>query len=193
MLIIQMANTTIVYGTTEGHTRKVCDQIATWLREAGHSARLVDCEDLSSALDLSTADNFILAGSIHEGHHQKQLAQFVKDNRDALAAKPSLFLSVSLSAIRKDEKHQADVQHCIDRFLAETEWKPSQTQPVAGALLYTQYNWMKRTIMRMISEKEGGDVDTTKDFEYTDWAELRQVIETFCPNARPLTSASGRA
>jgi menaquinone-dependent protoporphyrinogen oxidase len=81
--------------------------------------------------------------------------------------------------VRTDEKHQQDVQRCIDAFQIETKWTPSRIKPVAGALLYTQYSWMKRTLMRLISEKEGGDVDTTKDYVYTDWADLRATVEAF--------------
>lgn len=188
-----MARIAIVYGTTEGHTRKICSQIATWLAEAGHQVQMLDSDDIPSDLALAASDNFILAGSLHEGQHQKPLVAFVKDHRNVLASKPSLFLSVSLSAVRKDDKHQADAQRCINQFCTDTDWHPSRALPVAGALLYTQYSWMKRTLMRMISEKEGGDVDTSRDYEYTDWVELREAVEDFCGFSRPLTSASGRA
>ncbi len=173
-----MARVLIVYGTTEGHTRTICQTVAGWLEESGLRADLVDCSKSPSA-DFTSADSIIVAGSIHETKHQKDLVQFVSTNRVALEARPSLFLSVSLSAVRTDEKHQQDVQRCIDAFLTETRWTPGRIKPVAGALLYTQYSWMKRTLMRMISEKEGGDVDTTKDYVYTDWADLRGTVEAF--------------
>lgn len=53
------------------------------------------------------------------------------------------------------------------------------TKAVAGALLYTRYGWLKRWIMRRIVRKAGGDVDTTRDYEYTDWIALRELARRF--------------
>lgn len=50
---------------------------------------------------------------------------------------------------------------------------------VAGALLYTRYNWIERWVMRRIVRKAGGDTDTSRDYEYTNWAELRAFVEQF--------------
>jgi menaquinone-dependent protoporphyrinogen oxidase len=50
---------------------------------------------------------------------------------------------------------------------------------VAGALPYTRYNWLKRWVMKRIVAKAGGDTDTTRDYEYTNWEELRAFSEEF--------------
>jgi menaquinone-dependent protoporphyrinogen oxidase len=36
-------------------------------------------------------------------------------------------------------------------------------------LLYTKYNFLKRGLMKSITKKQGGDIDTSRDFIYTDW------------------------
>jgi menaquinone-dependent protoporphyrinogen oxidase len=61
---------------------------------------------------------------------------------------------------------------------------------VAGALPYTRYNWLKRWIMRRIVAKAGGDTDTTRDFEYTDWEDLRAFARTFGRNLRKVAARS---
>lgn len=33
--------------------------------------------------------------------------------------------------------------------------------------------------MKRIVKKEGGDIDTSKNYEYTDWEELKKEIHTF--------------
>jgi menaquinone-dependent protoporphyrinogen oxidase len=96
-----------------------------------------------------------------------------------MGARPSAFLSVSMSAVKKDEQHRADTQKCIDEFLEETGWKPTVTKAVAGALKYTKYDWLKRFVMVQIVKSEGGDIDTSKDHEYTDWADLKAFVSEF--------------
>jgi menaquinone-dependent protoporphyrinogen oxidase len=53
------------------------------------------------------------------------------------------------------------------------------TERFAGALKYTRYSWLKRMLMKHIAEKEGGDVDTSRDFEYTDWEQVTRFAERF--------------
>ena len=43
----------------------------------------------------------------------------------------------------------------------------------------TRYNWLKRWMMRRIVAKAGGDTDTSRDYEYTDWEALRVFCEQF--------------
>jgi menaquinone-dependent protoporphyrinogen oxidase len=50
---------------------------------------------------------------------------------------------------------------------------------VAGALLYTRYNLFKRWLMKRIVAQQGGDTDTSKDYDYTDWADLRAFANEF--------------
>ena len=50
---------------------------------------------------------------------------------------------------------------------------------VAGALPYTKYGWLKRMMMKRIVAKAGGDTDTTRDYEYTDWIDLRNFARDF--------------
>ena len=64
-------------------------------------------------------------------------------------------------------------------FFAGTGWQPAITKEVAGALPYTRYNWFIRQVMKRIAAKAGGDTDTTRDYEYTDWPDLRGFAEYF--------------
>lgn len=169
----------MVYGTNEGHTKKIADRIGSWIEEAGGQAELFDSSSLDIEPNLEGFDAYILAGSLHQARHQAGLTEFARDHRVRLNAQPTAFLSVSLSAVNKDEKHTADCQKCIDAFLTETGLKPLRTTPVAGALLYTKYDFLTKQFMRMICLKEGGDTDTSRDFEYTDWEALKAFTEEF--------------
>ena len=68
-------------------------------------------------------------------------------------------------------------QKMIDAFLEETHWHPGKIKAVAGALLYSKYNFLLRLIMKRIARAAGGDTDTSRDYDYTDWAALNHLID----------------
>ena len=174
-----MAKILIAYGTTEGHTRTICEQIRDWLVESGHEVQLVDTKAKAPDLSFADIECAIVAGSLHQEKHQPSLVRFVKKYRESLSAVPSLMLSVSLTAVLRDDKHLAEAKVCVDRFTVDTKWMPKTVHLVAGALKYTKYDWMKRMLMRMIAKKNGGDTDVHQDYIYTDWNDLRAVIFSF--------------
>jgi menaquinone-dependent protoporphyrinogen oxidase len=92
---------------------------------------------------------------------------------------PTAFLSVCLAVLEHGTEARADVLRIMQRFLTRCGWRPSMTRMVAGAVLYTRYGWLKRHMMKRIVAKAGGDTDTTRDFEYTDWNDLRAFAMDF--------------
>src|SRR4030095_328619 len=78
------------------------------------------------------------------------------------------------------------------RRLQDTGWRPMMTKIVAGALLYTQYGWLKRWLMKRIVAKARGDTDTRRDYEYTDWNDLRAFVEEFADRVRMSTAVAAR-
>ncbi|MNC94612.1 Protoporphyrinogen IX dehydrogenase [menaquinone] [compost metagenome] len=60
---------------------------------------------------------------------------------------------------------------------------------MAGALPYSKYNWVKRWMMRRIVAKAGGDTDTSRDYEYTDWNDLRAFAKEFIQQSKRVGAA----
>lgn len=168
----------IVYGSTEGQTRKIAGRIAEMARGHGHEAVVVDSAAGPPPM-AGRYDAVIVAGSLHRQRHQKSLADYVRRNRGMLRRVPNALVSVSLTAARTDPAHQAAAQACVDRFVRETDWRPQVTWLTAGALAYSRYGPVKKWVMRRIAAREGGDTDTSRDHEYTDWERLRQQVEAF--------------
>jgi len=52
-------------------------------------------------------------------------------------------------------------------------------KPIAGALQYSKYSIIVRFIMKRIARQAGAATDTSKDYEYTDWAALTRFIDEF--------------
>jgi menaquinone-dependent protoporphyrinogen oxidase len=169
----------IVYGTTDGHTRKVAQVLAEDLRANFCSVDIVDAAGPLWRLSPESYDGVIVAASVHIGDYQRSVARWVRQYAEALSTRPTAFLSVCLAVLEKDPNASREISRIRDRFLARCGWRPTITMLVAGALLYTQYGWLKRRMMKRIVAKAGGDIDTTRDFEYTDWNALRDFARDF--------------
>jgi menaquinone-dependent protoporphyrinogen oxidase len=178
----------VFYATREGHTRQIAERLATEFYKLGFQTDMRNVATVEPALDFDGYSAMILAASVHAGKHEPEMLRFVKDHRAHLERIPTGFLSVTLSQAgveRTDatpEEHtrfSADVQKVLDDFFQETAWHPSRVKPVAGALLYTRYNFFIRFIMKRISKKSGGATDTSRDYDYTDWLGLDQFVHNF--------------
>lgn len=173
-----MARVLIVFGTTEGQTAKIAAHIGDTGRRLDHDTALCAAGDVEET-QLPGFDAFIVGASLHEGRYQRAVGRFVERHAALLRSRPSAFFSVSLGAASPDERERADVARIMARLLEETAWTPQATESFAGALKYTRYSWLKRMLMKHIAEKEGGDVDTSRDFEYTDWEQVTRFAERF--------------
>jgi menaquinone-dependent protoporphyrinogen oxidase len=167
----------ILYGTTDGHTAKIARRVSDTL-----SARGIDTDVVNAAHASARPvgyDGVIVAASVHTGSYQPEVRQWVRAHAPALADLPSAFLSVCLGVLQHESEVQEEVLATPRRFLASMGWEPTITKIVAGAVLYTKYGWLKRLLMRRIVSKAGGDTDTSRDYEYTDWNDLAQFAGLF--------------
>jgi menaquinone-dependent protoporphyrinogen oxidase len=178
----------VLYATREGHTRRVAEHIATSARAHGLAADVVDSAYIPAGFSLDRYSAAIIVASVHRAKHEREIVKFLKDHAEALNRMPSAFLSVSLSEAGAENIKAppdrrahcaADVKRMIDAFLEETGWHPSRMKPVAGALLFTKYNFLLRFVMKRISRQAGGVTATSKDHEYTDWKALDNFVEEF--------------
>jgi menaquinone-dependent protoporphyrinogen oxidase len=178
----------ILYATREGHTRRVAEHLVGSLRGRGIAAETVDAAHIPNGFSLSRYCAAVIAASVHCGVHEREIIRFVKDHVEALNRMPAALLSVSLSEAGAEDRKSplarrvqaaADVQRMIDALLKETGWRPGRIKAVAGALLFTKYNFLLRFVMKRISRQAGGATDTSKDHEYTDWKALDIFIDEF--------------
>jgi menaquinone-dependent protoporphyrinogen oxidase len=173
-----MSRVLILYGTTDGHTHAIADAIGRSLQLGGLQADVIEAGSFEPVMH--QYDGVIVAASVHAGKYQPSVARCVTQHAAELNRCPSAFVSVSLGILQKsDPKVMADLSAIVDRFTRRTGWTPGVVKHVAGALMYTRYNVLKRWIMKRIAAGAGGDTDTSKDFDYTDWNELRAFADEF--------------
>lgn len=169
----------IAYATTEGQTRKICRYCADHLTEAGKSVELLNVAD-AEGIVIGRFTGVILAGSVHGGQMQKELAKFATDHARTLAAKPVLYLQVSLAAAGDDPDEHADLERIARAFFEEAGWSPDRIEHVAGAFRFSEYDFFKSLAMRWIASKRDEDAtDPHKDREYTDWPKLSKALNAW--------------
>ncbi|GAB7205818.1 hypothetical protein OS21_23100 [Dickeya oryzae] len=49
----------------------------------------------------------------------------------------------------------------------------------AGALRYPRYRWFDRVMIQLIMRMTGGETDSTKEIEYTDWEQVARFAQSF--------------
>src|SRR5574341_592421 len=151
----------VLYGTTDSHTGKIARYLADRLRAAGAEVDVVEA-GASASPDPGRYAGVIVAASVHQGDYQRNVRNWVAAHAATLQGKPAAFLSVCLAVLESDPKVQREIAAIMERFLSRTHWRPAVTKLVAGAVLYTRYNWLKRWVMRRIVGKAGGATDTTR-------------------------------
>jgi menaquinone-dependent protoporphyrinogen oxidase len=168
----------VLYGTSEGQTRKIADAMGDAMRAHGLD---VDVIEAAGSIDPkpSIYSGIIVAASVHGGAYQKPVGEWLRAHAVELRHLPTAFVSVCLSILSKNEAGRQEAEAIPRRFLDSVQWQPAIVKIVAGALLYRQYNFLIRWVMKRIVASAGGDTDTSRDYEYTDWNDVRVFARDF--------------
>jgi len=194
-----MTTIAVVYATREGQTRKIAEYVAARLKAAGVDVDTGDAAAIGESFDPSRYSAVILAASLHANRFEPEMVAFVRKHRDGLARLPSAFLCVSLAEVtasnpkaprEQREQARAALDHLMKGFFDRTGWRPEQTLSVAGALKYSAYGFLKRFMMKRIARASGFEGPPNRDYEFTNWHELREFVDAFRGHLPPQDQAS---
>ncbi len=171
-----MSRLALLYMGCEGQTRKITERIDYCLTHSGHDTVVISITELKDDFSLESFDGVILGSSIRYGKHHPECYQFIEKYSDQLATIPSYFFSVNLTA-RKLERRDPHNNRYLQKFLKQISWTPDRVEVFAGALLYTQYRWVDKQMIRLIMKLTGGPTDTTQNTEFTDWRRVKAFAE----------------
>lgn len=175
----------ILFASFDGQTAQIAERVGAHLVRAGHGTTVVPLGTRDLAALLAAHDAAIVAGAVRYGRHARELEEAVRANRAALEARPNAFFSVSMAAARPG-KGTAEARRHVADFVERTGWQPRASAIFAGALRYSRYNPFIRFMMRLIAAAAGGDTDTTRDHEYTDWAGVERFAREFARQLAPV-------
>ncbi len=79
----------IVYATTDGHTRKICERLQQVIEGQGSQVQLLKIDEPHP--DLTQFDKIVVGASVRYGKHSKLIYSFVKEHQQLLDSKPTPF------------------------------------------------------------------------------------------------------
>ena len=169
-----MSSVLIVYSSTDGHTKTICQRITNFLND-GNLVKLLPLED-AKKIDLSNFEKIIIGASIRYGKHHNELYKFINLNKNILDQKKCAFFSVNVVA-RKPDKNTAATNPYINKFLKISKWKPHKITVFAGKVDYPNYNFFDKYIIKLIMFITKGPTNTSQSYEFTDWSKVDEFSE----------------
>ena len=108
-----MKKIVIIYSTTDGQTKKICDRILDFSKRKS-GITLLAIEN-ASQIDLALYSKIIIGASIRYGKHNPLVYEFIKLNREELEKKFTAFFTVNVVA-RKKEKNLPETNPYMKKF-----------------------------------------------------------------------------
>lgn len=174
----------IAYGTSYGQTAKIAAKMAERARAAGHTVELCDLTAGRTA-DAGTFDAILVGGSVQGRGYKRAVGGFIRRELATLRSRPSAFFSVCMAIASKNPDDRAQAEKIARDFPVSLGWPAQHVAVFAGGVPFTRYGFFIKLVMRSITRKELGAVDTRRDYEFTDWSQVANFIDGFLQRAQP--------
>ena len=169
-----MISSLIIYSSTDGHTKTICERITNFSNH-GNKVKIISLNEAAKH-NLSEFDKIIIGASIRYGRHSNALYKFIELNKNILEKKESTFFSVNVVA-RKPEKSLPDTNPYIKKFLKISKWKPKKIGVFAGKVDYPKYSFFDKYIIKLIMFITKGPTDTSQSYEFTNWLKVDEFAK----------------
>lgn len=108
-----MATILILYSSTDGHTRKICNRLQQVIEQLGHQVTLVSIEN-ESQVDLHAFDKIVIGASIRYGKHSPKITDFINRNKQLLDSKPNAFFQSTLLRGNRKRTNRTPTLTCVN-------------------------------------------------------------------------------
>ena len=170
-----MKNALIIFSTVDGHTKRICEYIADKIK-SNYNIELLSVDN-TEKVNLLSYQLIIIGASIRYGKHQPSVYNFIKNNADKINTTNNAFFSVSAVA-RKPGKDSPDTNPYMIKFLNQINWKPQRLAVFSGKIDYKNYDFLNKQIIRFIMWVTKGPTNTSKVYEFTDWAAVDKFSDS---------------
>lgn len=164
----------ILHSSTEGHTVKICKQIALKIQNKYNNVEICNMDMLEEANQnyIAKFQLIIIGASVRYGDFNKKVYSFIKNNIILLSTRKTAFFGVNLVA-RKEHKSTTEQNPYMKKFLKKSLWKPDHIEVFAGALDYSKYKRFDKLMILMIMFLTKGPTDTSKRYVFTKWNKVK--------------------
>jgi menaquinone-dependent protoporphyrinogen oxidase len=174
----------VLYHSYDDQTARIARRMGDVIGQAGHEVTIHRFSGAGALAMLSKCDAVVVGAAIRYGHHERALEKEVRLHAAELSSRPNAFFSVCLSAGGPGHKPEA-VERYVREFRANTGWEPGGVGTFAGALQYSKYGPFIKLMMKLIVGFSGGETDSSRDYEYTDWAAVERFAADFARRLEP--------
>lgn len=153
----------VTYATKSGSTAEVAEFIGNHLYERGLQ---VDVLPVGKVRDVNKYDAIVVGSPIRMDKWLAEAADFVKDNKAAIAEKPSAFFTLCLPELAK--KASLEAAYADYRSQIEPIHKPDEMAFFPGKLDQKKLSFLDRMIVKMMK---------AEDMDKRDWTSIEQWSE----------------
>ncbi|MGO9118874.1 MAG: flavodoxin domain-containing protein [Desulfomonilaceae bacterium] len=152
----------VTYASKYGSTGGVADAIGKELCAKGVNADVVL---IKNAGNVSSYQGVVIGSAIYKGRWMSEAIDFVNKNQDILGQMPVAYFLVCMTLSRPTEKNRTQVLSYMDHVLKVVpKIKPVSIGAFAGALNYSNLDWLTKKIMKSKGSPEG---------DFRDWNAIR--------------------
>lgn len=167
-----MAKILIIFSTTDGHTRKICNRLQQVIDKQNNQVTVISVDD-AATIDLDSFDTIVIGASIRYGKHSPKIFEFIRENIRILDSKSNAFFSVNVVA-RKPDKNRPETNPYLKKFLKQITWQPNLVAVFAGKIDYQIYGSLDRFMIRLIMWITKGPTDPKTNIEFTNWNQVEE-------------------
>ena len=179
-----MSQILVLYHSYNNQTARIAGRIGDVIRESGGNDVVVRQFDGKTIPDLTGYAGVVVGAAIRYGHHERAFERALRPHAAELDARANAFFSVCLCAGGPGAKPEAAMGY-VEDFCKRTAWRPRETKSFAGALQYSKYGFFIKFMMKLIVGHSGGETDSSRDYEYTDWAAVDRFALDFAGRLAP--------
>lgn len=165
-----MAKLLIIYSSTDGQTRRICERLREVIASADHDVELIAIDERPD-LPLADYDRIVIGARIRYGKHAPEVLRFIRDNAKLLNAGAHAFFSVNVVA-RKPEKNRPETNPYVVKLLKQIPWRPREVEVFAGRIEYARYGFFDRQMIRFIMWITKGPTALDTVAEFTNWGRV---------------------
>lgn len=171
-----MKRVAIVICSQGGQTKKVADFMAQQISSSGCSAEVFNLTDgqIPGEASLKHFQSVVIGGPVYFGEFSEQLLDWAGSNCEQLNRMQSGFFAISLNAVDRRPRNRQACERYLRRFISKTDLRPKFVASLAGTVPYTQFGYVKRSILKAMSAVAGAPTDTSVDHDLTEWVDVAE-------------------
>lgn len=172
-----MKRVAIVYASRHGQTRRICEVLRDRISAMGDEVQLTEISKDNPTPEILPNTELIFVGApVYAGRFPQPLMRWLNAEAPHWLTRRAAFFSVSLNAADPDPRARREDRDLLRKLVTASGWGPEFIASLRGALMYREYPWFIRWMMKRISAAAGGPVDTSKNHELTDWSTVDRFV-----------------